>query len=128
MELGSINDVIRRIYVIPVVVPPFAIVVPPAAVALLPLAAVVLPVAVVVPSVACYAPLLHGALKVDAGIGNILRVMDVLEALDYCYEGGIFFCTLSIIAGLRNTTAVVVIAAVSLRGSIATLMSRLRCA
>ncbi len=112
---------------------PFAIVVPPAAiilplVTLLPLAAVVAPVAVVVPSVACYAPLLHGALKVDAVVGNILPGLDVLEALDYRYAGGIFFCTLSIIAGLRNTTAVVVIAAVSLQGSITTLLRRLRCA
>ena len=123
-----------------IVTPPIAVVMPP--VALLPLAVVVLPVAllplaVIVPPIACYAPLLHGALKVDADVGNLLQGLDVLEALDYHCEGGklntfattllvwgvvilsknlsnTLFCTLSIIAGLRNTIAVVVIAAVSL--------------
>jgi hypothetical protein len=48
-----------------------AFVLPP--VTLLPLATVVPLVAVVVPSVASYAPLLPGALKFDAGVGNILH-------------------------------------------------------
>ena len=60
MELGSSNDVLSRFYVIYKCIN------------------------------VCYAPLLHGALKVNAGIGNLPQGLDVLEVLNYSCEGGIF--------------------------------------
>ena len=68
-----------------------------------------------------------------------MTLLDVLEALDYRCERGIFvrkLCMgichypfgLGISCIIQNITAIVVIAAVSLQGSIAILLSWLRCA
>ena len=62
--------IIVTVVVPPVTLLPLAILVPPVAIMVPPVS--LLPLAVIVPPVACYAPLLHGTLKVDAGVGNLL--------------------------------------------------------